>query len=177
MFHTDDSRYVLYTQISTDRETYQPYYEFTARAGGNQRAPDTDNGSFPEVSTPFFMNETLIEQWVQIAMTWEGHPDGSVRLFLDGKLVGEREYSSIYSNDHPLPKSLSVGMRPLSWSGERVLQKDGSYLILHPESTNSIFDAQLSMKNVRLYGKALSAEAIEEIYQEGLQQESPLPAQ
>jgi ABC-2 type transport system ATP-binding protein len=176
LFHSDDSRYVLYTQVSFDRESYHPYYQITARAGGNQRPPGEKAGSFPEVSVPFFMNESLIEQWVQVVMTWEGHPDGKVHLYLDGKLVGEREYSSAYSNDQPLPKSLSVGMRPLSWPGERVLQKDGTYLILHPESTNSIYDAQLSMENVRLYGKALDAQAINDNYRERHQQSSPLTA-
>ena len=177
LFHSDDSRFVLYTQVSIDPETYQPYYQLTARAGGNQRAPDAINGSFPEVTTPFFLKETLIKQWVQIAMTWDGYPEGSLRLYLDGKFVGNKEYSSIYSNDQPSPRSFSVGMRPLSWSGERVLQKDGTYLILHPESTNSIFDAQLSLRNVQLYKEPLTAEAIRDNYQEGAQEESYVPSQ
>ena len=176
LFHSDDSRYVLYTQVSIDPETYQPYYQLTARAGGNQRAPDAINGTFPEVSIPFFLKDTLIEQWVQIAMTWDGYPEGSLSLYLDGKFVGYKEYSSIYNNDQPLPKSFSVGMRPLSWSGERVLQKDGTYLILHPESTNSIFDAQLSLKNVQLYKEPLTAEVIRDNYQEGAQEESYVPS-
>jgi ABC-type polysaccharide/polyol phosphate transport system ATPase subunit len=173
LFHTDDSRYVLYTQILVDRETFQPYYQITARGGGNQRAPDLKTGTFPEVSTHLFLDETNIEQWLHLAMTWEGFPEGKLRLFLDGKIIGERKYSSKYNDGQPLPKNLSIGMRPLTWSGERILQTDGTYIYRRPDSTNSVFDAQLSLNAVRLYGKALTPEAINDLYQERLYQESP----
>jgi ABC-type polysaccharide/polyol phosphate transport system ATPase subunit len=168
LFHTDDSRFVLYTQIQVDRETSRPYYKITARAGGNQRAPDYKTGSFPEISTNVFMDETTIERWIHLTMTWKGYPEGKLRLFLDGKLIGEREYSKIYNDDQPLPTDLSVGMRPLTWPGERILEPDGNYTFRRPDSRSSIYDAQLDLKTVRIYKKQLSPEAIEAIHQESL---------
>jgi ABC-type polysaccharide/polyol phosphate transport system ATPase subunit len=165
-FHTDDSRYVLIAQILVDPKTSRPFIQITARGGGNQRAPDLKSGTFPEVSAKISMEETTFKQWVHLAMTWEGYPDGQLRLFVDGKSDGERNYSSIYSNDQPLSTSLSVGMRPLTWPGERILQPDGTYIHRKPESTNSVLEAQLGLIDVRLYRTALPAEAINEIYQE-----------
>lgn len=172
LFHTEDSRFVLFTQVLIDPDTQQPYYQITARAGGNRRFPDPETGTFPEISAPFFMPENQITQWVQIAMTWNGSPGGTLQLYVDGKYVGERTYSSGYSDDRPQPKNLSVGMRPLSWPGERVLQADGSYLNLRPDSTNSVYDAQLGLKNVHLYRQALTPARIQDQYQAELHKAS-----
>jgi hypothetical protein len=174
IFHTDDSRYVLYTQVRVERETSRPYYQFTARAGGNQRAPDHTTGSFPEVSTNLFMDDNAIEQWVHLAMTWEGFPQGHLMLFLDGELVAEREYSKMYNDDQPLPADLSVGMRPLSWPGERVLEPDGSYTFRRPDSKSSIYDARLELKDVRIYKMNLSPETIAQLQQQGLSNQGEL---
>lgn len=165
LFHTDDSRFVLYTQVLIDPDTQQAHYEITARAGGNRKFPDPVTGTFPEISTPFFMARNQITQWVQVAMTWNGFPEGNLKLYLDGELVGEGTYSPGYNDDRPQPKNLSVGMRPLSWPGERILQPDGTYLNLRPDSTNSVYDAQLELKNVHLYQQTLSPAKIMELYQ------------
>jgi ABC-type polysaccharide/polyol phosphate transport system ATPase subunit len=174
IFHTDDSRFVLYTQIQVDRLTSKPYYQFTGRAGGNQRAPDHQTGKFPEVSTNLFMEENTIEQWVHLAMTWKGFPEGKLHLFLDGKPIGEHSYSKVYNDDQPMPTDLSVGMRPLTWSGERVLAADGSYTFRRPESKNSIYDAQLELQNIHIYKNKLTPEAISALHREGQTAQSEL---
>ncbi len=174
IFHTDDSRFVLYTQIRVDRETSRPYYKITARAGGNQRAPHQITGSFPEISTDVFMDEITIERWLHLAMTWEGYPEGKLKLFLDGKSIGEREYSKIYNDDQPLPTDLSVGMRPLTWPGERILDPKGNYTFRRPDSKSSIYDAQLELRAVRIYRRQLNPEAIEALHHESQKTQSEI---
>jgi ABC-type polysaccharide/polyol phosphate transport system ATPase subunit len=167
LFHTEDSRFVLYTQIHIDPETSRPYYQFTARAGGNQRASDKVNATFPEVSTKYFIDDDINEQWVHLAMTWDGYSQGQLNFMLDGTSVGVHKYSKIYNDDQPLPSALSVGMRPLTWPGERILEADGSFTFRRPDSKSSIYDAQLELKSVHLYKEKLSIDEISEIYKAG----------
>ena len=160
LFHTDDSRFVLYTQILIEPESSKTYYEFTARAGGNQKAMVGGTKKFPEVSTRFIMNEESIDQWVHLAMTWEGYPEGRLQFYLNGDLVGEQEYSEKFNDDQPLPSALSVGMRPLTWPGERVQEADGSFTFRRPDSKSSIYDTQLDLNSVYLFKRKLESEEI-----------------
>ncbi|MFN2197123.1 MAG: ATP-binding cassette domain-containing protein [Anaerolineales bacterium] len=169
LFHTDDSRYVLYVQAKTDPDTGQQTMLITARAGGNQRAPDVDDGSFPEITAVYPLPVERLGQWAQVTMTWNGFPDGVLRLFLNGTPAGETTYNPAYNNDLPPARNLSVGMRPLNWAGERVRQPDGSIRELRPGSMMAVTDAQMVLQDVRLYLHALDAGAVAALYQAGMQ--------
>jgi hypothetical protein len=52
LFHTDDSRYVLYLRLDVDSQGKVTGQSFVARAGGNRRVLDPFYGiaAFPEVA-------------------------------------------------------------------------------------------------------------------------------
>ena len=163
IFHTDDSRYILYIGSYLDEETQQTTRLLIARAGGNQRALDTYFGttSFPEVFvTVDPQGEHGVDVWRHVAITWEGHPAGRLCLYVDGKLAAEREYDGRFDNGHPLPQTMALGLRPPQWAGELIEQEDGTIVDARPESTLSIADSNLEIRGARLYRAALSQEEI-----------------
>jgi ABC-type polysaccharide/polyol phosphate transport system ATPase subunit len=169
LFHTDDSRYVAYIQGLPYSSTHKDGYQFTARAGGNQRAygKDEHTADFPEVSAPYEIDARNLNEWISFAMTWKGYPEGKLQLFVNGNRVGERAYDPSYSDNRPLPRLLAVGMRPLNWPGERVRQADGSYRDFRPASTMSATDAGFDLSELHLYKRALSVDQLAEIAAQG----------
>ncbi len=171
LFHTDDSRYVLY--ISLQYSTSQKRYirKLVARAGGNRRVIDTYYGTsdFPEVSVAIEETEgpkkhILSEgEWHQIAMTWKGYPDGKVCLYADGVFLGEKIYDSRFDRGDRLPGSISIGLRPSIWTGEIIQQADGQVQEFRPSTLMWIGEAGLEMKDLRLYRRALSGEEIQNL--------------
>lgn len=169
-FHTDDSRFVLYSQALVKEQTRREYVQITARAGGNRRVPDNPSGEFPEQSAVYFLENLRLGEWIHLTMTWQGYPDGILKLYLNGELVGQRSYNSAYSDDRQLPQKFSVGMRPLNWPGELVRQPDGTVRDLRPGSTMAIEDANVSLRDVRLYPDPLKPEEVLKLYKAGFDQ-------
>jgi hypothetical protein len=170
IFHTDDSRYVLYMSLQYSSSHQRYIRKLTARAGGNRRVIDTYYGTsdFPEVGvvveeedTPkkYILNK---DEWYLVTMTWLGYPDGVVRLYVNGDRLGEKAYDSRYDRGDDLPSSISIGLRPSIWTGEIVRKEDGATKELRPDSLMWIEEGGLEMKNLRLYRQALSPEEIRE---------------
>ena len=112
-------------------------------AGGNRRVIDTYYGSsdFPEVGIAIeqepFSKTYLLENdtWYLVVMSWKGYPNGIVSLYLNGELIGEKAYDPRYDRGDNLPTSIAIGLRPDSWTGELVIQEDGTTSELRPNST------------------------------------------
>jgi len=178
IFHTDDSRYVLFAGSYPAPNGKGHVHVVIARAGGNQRVMDTFYGqvSFPEVpaaldSLPEIEGEhakPLNERWVQVAMTWHGYPDGQVRIYLNGLLLGERSYNRQYDDGRPLPSGFAIGMRPTIWTGELIRKEDGSVHDSRPISTMSALANGLRIEDMRLYQRALTPEEVQELAQAGM---------
>jgi ABC-type polysaccharide/polyol phosphate transport system ATPase subunit len=170
IFHTDDSRYVLY--ISLEYSTSQQRYlrRLVARAGGNQRVIDPFYGTsgFPEASSPFVETDNHISNnWRLAVMTWAGYPNGTVRLYLDAGLVSEKSYDPRYNRGGDLPSSLAVGLRPAAWVGEFVTEEGGQIVERRPASLMWVGAAGIDLKDVRLYRRALSPGEIIALSQDG----------
>jgi ABC-2 type transport system ATP-binding protein/lipopolysaccharide transport system ATP-binding protein len=178
--HTDDSRFVLYISLrySTLLQKYTPY--LTARAGGNQRAAASQASipsqqgetGFPEVS---FSLENLAGALpasnpgslrLLAGMTWNGYPSGKLQLFINGALVGEKEYDSRYDRGDALPAWIAVGLRPPAWIGEIVQGESGQLQEIRPDSLMSAQAAGLAISGLRLYRRALSAGEIQQLFQQ-----------
>jgi ABC-2 type transport system ATP-binding protein/lipopolysaccharide transport system ATP-binding protein len=174
IFHTDDSRYILYIGTYFAETEQQEFNILVARAGGNRRAMDTFYGSsgFPEVSTTLSPENTSPGiaphpgEWHHVTMTWAGYPQGSLRLYLNGVLVNKISYDRRYSDGRNLPSQIAVGMRPASWEGEIIENEDGSRQEFRPESTLDVADSGLEVRDLRLYPYTLTDEEILEIYRE-----------
>jgi ABC-2 type transport system ATP-binding protein/lipopolysaccharide transport system ATP-binding protein len=167
LFHSDDSRYVLYTTVDPiDPEN--PSRLLTARAGGNRRVMETYFGQarFPEVTVA--LNDTsqtyLAGHWHMITMTWNGYPDGELCLYIDGQLMGETSYDRRYDNNYRLAEEFSVGVRPPQWVGELIQKEDGSVEDLRPQATLSVEEGGQEIKNVRLYRQCLKPDEIKDLY-------------
>jgi hypothetical protein len=166
LFHTDDSRWVMYTSPENDRLQGQMIQKLVARAGGNQRVIDTYYGlaNFPEVA--FTLDETAKEpgvskgEWHWAVWTWEGYPDGRAQLWIDGEPAGEVTYDSRFDNGLPLPAYIGAGVRPSLWTGELVQNEDGSVVDARPTSTLAVMASNLDMRDLRLYRRALAADEI-----------------
>jgi ABC-type polysaccharide/polyol phosphate transport system ATPase subunit len=178
LFHTEDSRFVVYSQAVMDVNTGGKTFQITARAGGNRRAsaaqarPDSTTAEFqegfPEVVYQHPYQSTNLEQWLHVALTWDGFPQGQLRFYVNGRLAAEFAYRPEHNDDQPLPRQLAIGMRPLNWPGERVRQPDGTFVDLRPGSTMSVSDAGIELRDIRLYRKPLQAEKIQALYSQGL---------
>jgi hypothetical protein len=178
IFHTDDSRYLIY--ISLQYSILQKRYirRLVGRAGGNRRVIDTYYGTsdFPEVGIAIeqeaFTRTYLLEDdaWYPVAMSWNGYPHGKVSLYLNGDLIGEKAYDPRYDRGDNLPSSIAVGLRPESWTGELVVREDGQTTELRPPSLMWIGEGGIEIKDLRLYQKALKAEDIRQIIEQ-----SPFP--
>lgn len=174
-FHTDDSRYVLYLQLTFDHQMNQTGQSFVARAGGNRRVLDPYYGiaAFPEVAVKIALQDGQEGTQVQagefhlLTMTWEGTPDGTVRLFLNGDLIGDHVYNEHYNDDRSQPRSIAIGMRPPSWAGEIVEEEDGTIYDSRPATDMSIEDGGMEMADTRLYPRTLSQTEILALYHAG----------
>jgi len=157
IFHTDDSRYVIYAAKYNAPGSRRELRVIVGRAGGNRRGIDAYYGTsnFPEVSAV-----SGLEEWHLIAMTWKGYPDGVLRLYLDGNLAMEMTYDPRYDNRHPLPTSIAIGMRPREWVGELIEQADGTILDSRPETILSIVDSGVEFQDLRLYPACLPQDQV-----------------
>jgi ABC-type polysaccharide/polyol phosphate transport system ATPase subunit len=183
IFHTNDSRFVLYTTNWTDPDTHANIRVIIARAGGNRRALDTFYGtsSFPETSVALYdapMAENTIAplgpsfpegEWHLVTMTWNGYPEGSVRIYIDAQLIGEHAYGSQYDDGRAACHSFAVGMRPSEWTGEVVQGADGSHVDLRPHTSMSVEEGGLELQDLRLYKKELTPLEIQAIFSGGIQ--------
>jgi hypothetical protein len=181
IFHTDDSRFVLYIDSYTSSEEI---VRIAARAGGNQRAIDSEYalGNFPEASIIIDNDGSLSEyganvtwtasraypddEWHHVAMTWEGYPFGSVRIFMDGLLVAEKPYDPRYGDGQPLPNSLAIGFRPAFSTGELVDGVGDESLGYTPDTYMQMDMEAPSVGDILLYNTALSSEQIIRIMME-----------
>ena len=124
---------------------------------GEARFPEvTISAASEELDQPFSDGN-----WHQIAMTWEGFPDGMVRLYVDAKLVGEMAYDRRYDNNYRLAESFAVGVRPPEWVGELIQKEDGSVEDLRPQATLSVADGGQQIEKVYLYRQSLSPDEIQ----------------
>jgi ABC-2 type transport system ATP-binding protein/lipopolysaccharide transport system ATP-binding protein len=170
IFHSDDSRYVLYADMSRESDPENPPRRITARAGGNRKALDPFLGqaAFPEVV--LYLDGKLktgpdfpFGEWHLITMTWSGYPEGILQLYLDGILVGETRYTRHHDNAYRLAIQVAVGIRPPEWVGELIQREDGTVAELHPQATNTITGSGKEIRDVRLYRKALKPDEIQSI--------------
>jgi hypothetical protein len=186
IFHTDDSRYVLYVTVEESSSTGTETCKLIGRAGGNRRTLDTYFGttSFPEVSAIILSNDTVgrldlvdtasnydpkkpkkpailtRQKWHLAVLTWEGYPEGMLRLFIDSLLAGEKSYTRLNDRGDPLPTQISIGMRPSNWTGELVQDTEGNIIDSRPHSTMAIEAGGVQIRDLRLHLKALSQEEI-----------------
>jgi ABC-type polysaccharide/polyol phosphate transport system ATPase subunit len=169
IFHTGDSRFVLYAGSYYSEELGQDIRVIIARAGGNRRVIDSFYGasSFPEVSASLNQDLDVLgirfqeDQWQHVCMTWEGWPEGKLVLYINGILIGERDYDRRFDNGRPLAKSFAVGMRPPEWEGEIVQNEDGTFTDVRPGSSLSVSDGNIDIQDVKLYQAALDHEEVQ----------------
>lgn len=167
LFHSDDSRYVIYTSVDAANPPAPPVYTLTARAGGNRRVLETfyGNARFPEVtisSDSEHLNQPFSDgNWHLVAMSWEGFPDGVVRLYVDAKLVGEMAYDRRYDNNYRLTENFAVGIRPPHWVGELIQKEDGNVEDLRPQATLSVAEGAQQIEKVCIYRQALTISEIQ----------------
>jgi hypothetical protein len=173
LFHSDDSRYVLYSHAGPASGSAAPTRIITARAGGNRKAIDPFVGEavFPEVSVKLDGNTDAAhtfpyDEWHLVTMTWAGYPEGQVSLYLDDVLMGGYRYTRQHDNAYRLAIQVAVGIRPREWVGELVQREDGTVAELHPQAANKITASGKEIKGMRLYRKALNVEEIREILSE-----------
>lgn len=183
LFHTDDSRYILYIGTYFSESQQDEFNVLVARAGGNRRATDTFYGTtvFPEVSTTLTSDGRVPGAvirpgaWHQVSMTWSGYPQGGLRLYFDGLPVGKFMYDRRYDDGRSLPTQVAIGMRPGAWQGELIEEADGSLVDSRPASSLELADSGLQARELRFYPYALTDEEVLELYQTGQQSVEPSP--
>jgi ABC-type polysaccharide/polyol phosphate transport system ATPase subunit len=166
IFHTDDSRYVVYTSGQYPQPDSQPIPMVTARAGGNRRVIDTFYGSanFPEVTVK--LDEITLDTWHLLCLTWQGYPEGRLQLYCDGNLVGETIYDRRHDNHYRLANQIAIGYRPQEWLGELVQNEDGTLVESRPETTASVRNSGMELHSVRLYNRLLTVQEIQALLTE-----------
>jgi ABC-type polysaccharide/polyol phosphate transport system ATPase subunit len=170
IFHTDDSRYVLYVDTQSVPLQNKRVRRIIARAGGNRKVLHKQTGSFtfPEISASIdTISNPKDGDWHLLAMNWQGYPEGKVTFYLDGNLIGEAIYDSRNDDGRPMAEYLAVGMRPSSWTGDYKRSDDGYMVESRPETTMSIAEGGVEIQDMRLYKKALSADEIQTILTAG----------
>jgi ABC-2 type transport system ATP-binding protein/lipopolysaccharide transport system ATP-binding protein len=175
-FHTDDSRYVLYLRLDAGSTGQITGQSFVARAGGNRRLLDPyfSSGIFPEVSASLALlpgqegMPMAAGDYHLVSMSWEGQPEGFLRMYLDGVLVGEHAYDDRYNDRRGPARSIAVGMRPPSWAGEIIEEEDGTVFDSRPADSMSIEEGGLEIHDTRLYPRALSDPEMLALYHAGL---------
>jgi hypothetical protein len=186
IFHTSDSRIVLYFDTYFSSSWEVEISRFVARAGGTHRAVDSGYalGNFPEASiiidndgslreygattewyspTPFQQDE-----WHLVTMTWDGYPRGVVKIFLDGNLIGKKPYDERYNDERPLADSLAIGIRPSHWIGEIYVPGNQQVQGSVPSGGMTLWDGGIQIFDLRLYKRSLSQGEILSIFLEGL---------
>ena len=187
IFHTDDSRFVLFVDTYYSRGLRRDIVRIGGRAGGNRRAVDSSFklGNFPEASIIIDNDGSLSDYgkgsdwsspapfpegaWHHVAMTWKGYPDGVVTIYLDGKRMGRKAYDSRYDDGRPLPRTIAIGERPAEWTGEIVKNRDGETADLRPSSSMSLVSGGIDISDLRLYRSDLSQDAIVRLVKAGRQ--------
>jgi ABC-2 type transport system ATP-binding protein/lipopolysaccharide transport system ATP-binding protein len=175
IFQTEDSRFVVYiTRWNLlDKGEFIPV--IVARAGGNRRVLNTYFGtsSFPEASAAIDNSGHLQgipypeDEWHLVSMTWTGYLNGTIRLYVDSSVIAETTYDERSDDGRDLAKNFSVGMRPISWTGELVQKEDGTLDESRPISTMSVTEGGIEIKDLRLYQRALTDEEIRAINEGG----------
>ena len=183
IFHTDDSRYILYISLQYFSSQKRYIRKLIARAGGNKRVIDTYYGTsdFPEVGvviedvdTPrkYILNK---DEWYLVTMTWQGYPAGNVCMYINGERLGERPYDSRYDQGNDLPGSISIGLRPRVWIGEIIHEENGKTKELRPDSFMSISEGGIEIHNLRLYQRGLDQAEILQTFEKERGVMLPIP--
>ncbi len=185
IFHTSDSRFVLYFDTYFSSSWQVEISRFAARGGGTHRAVDSGYvmGNFPEASIIIDNDGTLSEygantdwysstsfhegDWHLVTMTWDGYPEGVVKIFLDGDLIGKKPYDERYNDDRPLADSIAIGFRPAGWLGEVVVTEDQQEFEIVPNTPMALGDGGIQVFDLRLYQSALTQDEIFSIFSEG----------
>lgn len=190
IFSTDDSRYVLFVDTYYSPSRGREILRIGARAGGNAKAVESDGSYrgelFPEASIVIDNDGSLKEygashlryssvpfpenQWHHVSMTWNGYPEGLVRIYLDGAFIGQKQYDSRYDNGGPLPTSMAIGFRPNQWVGELVQGEHGVLTQKVPVGAMRLQDGAIEIKELRLYPNAISQERIVDLMTSTIQQ-------
>lgn len=182
VFHTSDSRVVLYVDTYFSEGMQSAIFRIVARAGGTHRAVDSGYaaGNFPEASIIVDNDGGLSSykhewyspvpfpegEWHLVTMTWDGYPTGVVKIFLDENLIGQKPYDERYNDERPLADSIAVGFRPGGWPGEIYQGETGRvegqprYMVLE--------EGGIMISDLRLYQKVLSQQEVSEVYHQGL---------
>jgi len=170
LFHSDDSRFVIYSDVITQSSPNILARRIIARAGGNRQVLDPFYGSakFPEVNAILDGKSNTdhlfpYNEWHLVTMTWNGYPEGDVKLFLDDMLVGETKFTQNHDNRYRWPIQLAVGVRPREWMGELIQRHDGTLSELHPQNTSPVTESGKEMWDLQLYRIALSKSQIQQI--------------
>jgi hypothetical protein len=173
---------VIYTEGEDSEDGGLPNPRLTARAGGNRRVIDTFYGDakFPEIPARFVRvhgenrdseehgdgeehPSISFNEWHLLCMTWNGYPEGRVRLYMDGEYLGETVYDRRHDNRYRLASQIAVGYRPREWLGELVQDEDGTLVDLRPEATSSVANSGVELHGVRLYQRTLTTQEIEQL--------------
>jgi hypothetical protein len=141
--HADDSRWVLYIDTFYASGLGRDILSIAARAGGDQQATSGNHSGFPEArlwidndgslrdsgygaGKPWIGMASFPEgEWHHIGMTWQGYPDGVVKLYLDGNFVSQLNYNSNYDGGGPMFRMFSYGFKPYSWPAPGALPQYG----------------------------------------------------
>jgi|GEM_PF-129153 len=167
LFHSDDSRYVVYT-VQDASDPSRPTRQLTARAGGNRRVIDTFYGDarFPEATITLDDAEFPLGEWRLVCLTWSGYPEGQARLYLGTRLAAEFNYDRRHDNHFRLPVQIAVGIRPSEWIGELIQAEDGTLIELHPGNTHHISATAQELADVRLYRRILGPDDLQALLAE-----------
>ena len=92
IWHTDDSRYVLYFDRASDGSERR----IIGRAGEEAGRPGVYafDQNFGKSYYAGIKNTLTKNEWHHVAMAWEGSPVGTVKLYIDGQLMSTSQYKS-----------------------------------------------------------------------------------
>jgi len=88
-------------------------------------------------------------------MTWDGYPQGTVTIYLDGEPVGTKTYDAGNDDGSPAATSFAMGFRPNEWAGEQTPSGE-----LVPTTSMALADGGILVDDVRLYPTALPADEL-----------------
>ena len=92
-------------------------------------------------------------EWHLVSMTWWGYPEGGIRLYVDGTLIGEKFYTGQTNDSRPLFSLFSVGFKPSSW-----IEVDGELQDrVTPPCSLPVFseNRSIQVKDLRVYRRVL----------------------
>jgi hypothetical protein len=178
IFHTDDSRWVMYVDTYHSSSIDRDIVRIAARAGGQSRAVDSGYalGNFPETSIIIDNDGSLADygaqtkwyssvpypedEWHLVTMTWNGYPEGVVRIYLDERLIGEKPYDSRYDDGRSFANAIAIGFRPAHWRGEVIKNENGDVSEFVPNSLMLLEGGGIEIRDLRLYQRTLTQEEI-----------------